>query len=244
MGSVNGGGVGGSLPIAIGAALAHRKHGRLCVRFQADGDMLYVNSALWTATHHRIPMLIVMHNNRAYHQEVMHLQRMANRRQRGMDVAHGGLPGSTITRSEHRLREDGPQHGRLCGGADFEPEGLAAGASARRGAGRKGRGSPARHHSPNRDSMPGEKRQRCHATGRTAHRRDGTAGGRNVGPREQASAAPAGNAAKGKTLFVERACWQCHGLAAQGGGVAGPRLAGRFPRGRRSRATCGDRPKR
>jgi len=96
MGSVNGGGVGGSLPIGIGGALAHKTHGRFCVRFQPDGDMLYVNSALWTATHHGIPMLFVMHNNRAYHQEVMHLQRMANRRQRGMDLAHGGLPGSTL----------------------------------------------------------------------------------------------------------------------------------------------------
>ena len=99
MGSVNGGGVGGSLPIAIGGALAHKKHGRLCVRFQPDGDMLYVNSALWTATHHRIPMLFVMHNNRAYHQEVMHLQRMANRRQRGMALAHGGLAGIDDQRS-------------------------------------------------------------------------------------------------------------------------------------------------
>jgi mono/diheme cytochrome c family protein len=45
----------------------------------------------------------------------------------------------------------------------------------------------------------------------------------------QAQATPAGNAEKGKKLFVERACWQCHGLAAQGGGIAGPRLAGRVP---------------
>ena len=97
MGAVNGGGIGGSMSIAIGAALAHRKNGRLCVRFQPDGDMLYVNSALWTATHHRIPMLFVMQNNRAYHQEVMHLQRMANRRQRGMQLAAAGLPGSTLT---------------------------------------------------------------------------------------------------------------------------------------------------
>jgi len=97
MGAVNGGGIGGSLSIAIGAALAHKKQGRFCVRFQPDGDMLYVNSALWTATHHRIPMLFVMQNNRAYHQEVMHLQRMANRRQRGMAVAHAGLTGSTIS---------------------------------------------------------------------------------------------------------------------------------------------------
>ena len=38
---------------------------------------------------------------------------------------------------------------------------------------------------------------------------------------------PRGDAASGAKLFVDRACWQCHGLAAQGGGIAGPRLAGR-----------------
>jgi acetolactate synthase-1/2/3 large subunit len=96
MGSANGGGVGGSLPIGIGGALAHRRDGRLCVRFQQDGDMMYVSGALWTATHHRIPMLFVMHNNRAYHQELMHLQRMANRRQRGVDNAHSGFTGTTL----------------------------------------------------------------------------------------------------------------------------------------------------
>ena len=44
---------------------------------------------------------------------------------------------------------------------------------------------------------------------------------------EAAAAAPQGNAASGAKLYVDRACWQCHGLAAQGGGIAGPRLAGR-----------------
>jgi mono/diheme cytochrome c family protein len=43
----------------------------------------------------------------------------------------------------------------------------------------------------------------------------------------QAPSEPQGNAANGARLFVDRACWQCHGLAAQGGGIAGPRLAGR-----------------
>ena len=38
---------------------------------------------------------------------------------------------------------------------------------------------------------------------------------------------PRGDAESGAKLFVDRACWQCHGLAAQGGGIAGPRLAGR-----------------
>src|SRR6185295_20034811 len=86
--------VGSSLPIAIGAALAHRKHGRLCVALQNDGDLMYAPGALWTAVHHRIPLLLVMHNNRAYHQEVMHIQRMANRRQRG--IINAGI-GTTIT---------------------------------------------------------------------------------------------------------------------------------------------------
>ena len=79
--------VGARLPIAVGAALAHRKHGRLCVGVQTDGDLMFAPGALWTAVHHRIPMLLVMHNNRAYHQEVMHLQRMANWRQRAINTA-------------------------------------------------------------------------------------------------------------------------------------------------------------
>ena len=57
---------------------------------QNDGDLLYGPGVLWTAAHHKIPVLFVMNNNRAYHEEVMHLQRMANRRERGIDRAHIG----------------------------------------------------------------------------------------------------------------------------------------------------------
>jgi mono/diheme cytochrome c family protein len=46
--------------------------------------------------------------------------------------------------------------------------------------------------------------------------------------RAQGPPTPQGNAEKGKKLYVERGCWQCHGLAAHGGGIAGPRLAGRL----------------
>jgi mono/diheme cytochrome c family protein len=38
---------------------------------------------------------------------------------------------------------------------------------------------------------------------------------------------PAANPDNGRKLYVDRACWQCHGQEAQGGGIAGPRLAGR-----------------
>lgn len=78
-------GVGYGLPAAVGAALAHQPHGRLVVNIQNDGDALYNAGALWTAVHHKIPMLTVMHNNRAYHQELMHVQRVSNWRDRGVD---------------------------------------------------------------------------------------------------------------------------------------------------------------
>jgi acetolactate synthase-1/2/3 large subunit len=87
-------GVGYTAPGSVGGALANRKHGRLSVAIQTDGDLMYGPGALWTAAHHRIPLLSVMHNNRAYHQEVMHVQRMANRHQRGIENA--GI-GTTIT---------------------------------------------------------------------------------------------------------------------------------------------------
>jgi len=78
-------GVGYAAPAAVGAAIAHKKHGRLPIAIQPDGDLMCANGVLWTAAHHKVPMLIMMHNNRAYHQEVMGLQGLANRRQRGID---------------------------------------------------------------------------------------------------------------------------------------------------------------
>jgi thiamine pyrophosphate-dependent acetolactate synthase large subunit-like protein len=90
IGASGGAGVGYGAPAAVGAALAHEKHGRLVVNIQADGDLMYAPGVLWTAAHHRIPLLSVMHNNRAYHQEVMHIQRMAVRHERGVDSAKLG----------------------------------------------------------------------------------------------------------------------------------------------------------
>ena len=87
IGGSGGAGVGYGAPAAIGAALANRKYGRLTINIQNDGDLMYAPGVLWTAAHHRIPLLSVMHNNRSYHQEVMHLQRMANRHNRGIERA-------------------------------------------------------------------------------------------------------------------------------------------------------------
>jgi acetolactate synthase I/II/III large subunit len=94
IGGSGGAGIGYTAPGSVGAALANKKHGRLTVAIQPDGDLMYAPGILWTAAHHHIPLLMVMHNNRAYHQELMHLQRMANRHNRGVERAHVG---TTIT---------------------------------------------------------------------------------------------------------------------------------------------------
>jgi thiamine pyrophosphate-dependent acetolactate synthase large subunit-like protein len=75
---------------ALGAAVANRKYGRLTIAIQPDGDLMCAPGILWTAAHHKIPILYIMHNNRAYHQEVMGIQGVANRRNRGIDRIHIG----------------------------------------------------------------------------------------------------------------------------------------------------------
>ncbi|MBV8844404.1 MAG: twin-arginine translocation signal domain-containing protein [Bryobacterales bacterium] len=86
IGGAGGEGVGYLAPAALGAAVANKKHGRLSVSIQSDGDLMMANGVLWTSAHHRIPLLTVMHNNRAYHQEIMQLQRVANQHNRGVDI--------------------------------------------------------------------------------------------------------------------------------------------------------------
>jgi acetolactate synthase-1/2/3 large subunit len=113
IGGSGGAGVGYTAPASVGAALANKKEGRLTVTIQPDGDLMYAPGILWTAAHHHIPLLMVMHNNRAYHQETMHLQRMANRHNRGVDRAHVG---TTIT-------DPDIDYARVAGGLGVHAEG-------------------------------------------------------------------------------------------------------------------------
>ena len=85
MGGEGGYGLGYGLPAAIGAAIAHRDAGRTPVAILGDGDVMMLPGALWTLAHHQIPLLVIMHNNRAWHQETMHIRRMASRRNRGSE---------------------------------------------------------------------------------------------------------------------------------------------------------------
>jgi thiamine pyrophosphate-dependent acetolactate synthase large subunit-like protein len=114
IGGSGGAGLGYGAPSAVGAALAHRGQGRLPINIQTDGDMLYVPGVFWTAAHHQSPLLTVVHNNRGYHQEFMHLQRMAARRQRGAD-------GSSLVGNE--LNNPAPDLAAIAGGMGVWSEG-------------------------------------------------------------------------------------------------------------------------
>lgn len=91
IGGSGGYGVGYQPVAALGAALAHRDAGgRVVVSITGDGEFNMAPHTLWTAAHHGIPYLTIIQNNRAYHQEVMHVQRMANRHNRGLRNVHIG----------------------------------------------------------------------------------------------------------------------------------------------------------
>ena len=91
IGGSGGSGVGYQPVAALGAALAHRDAGgRTPISITGDGEFNMAPHTLWTAAHHKIPYLTIIQNNRAYHQEVMHLQHMANRHNRNVENAHIG----------------------------------------------------------------------------------------------------------------------------------------------------------
>jgi len=77
--------------ISLGVALAHRDAGRLVVDLQPDGDLMFDAGALWVAAKHKIPMLIVMYNNRAYYNDWEHQIRMAKKRSTPVERAHIGM---------------------------------------------------------------------------------------------------------------------------------------------------------
>ncbi|MDX1480391.1 MAG: thiamine pyrophosphate-binding protein [Woeseiaceae bacterium] len=91
LGQAGAGGMGYILGASVGAALAARDRGRIVINIQPDGDLNYVPASLWTAAHYRLPLLTIMHNNRAYHQEFMYAQHLTAARRRGIDRAHTGL---------------------------------------------------------------------------------------------------------------------------------------------------------
>ena len=87
LGSDGGGGLGAGPGHTVGAALALRdgNSGRIAIGICGDGDFLMGATALWTAAHYRIPLLIVVANNRSFYNDEVHQERVARMRNRPVE---------------------------------------------------------------------------------------------------------------------------------------------------------------
>ena len=85
LGHSGGGGVGSGPGMAVGAALALKGSERMPVAIIGDGDFLMGVTALWTATHYQLPMLIVVANNHSYFNDEVHQERVARTRGRPVE---------------------------------------------------------------------------------------------------------------------------------------------------------------
>jgi thiamine pyrophosphate-dependent acetolactate synthase large subunit-like protein len=85
LGGDGGAGLGSGPGIAVGAALGARGSGRPVVSVLGDGDTLMAPSALWTAAHHSLPVLVVVANNQSYFNDEEHQERVARVRSRPVE---------------------------------------------------------------------------------------------------------------------------------------------------------------
>ncbi len=84
-------GTGTQVGISLGVALANKEKGRLTVSIQPDGDLMFDAGSLWIAAYHKIPMLVVMYNNRAYYNDWEHQIAIAKYRGRNEEMAFLGM---------------------------------------------------------------------------------------------------------------------------------------------------------
>ena len=80
-----GAGIGSGPGMAVGAALALRGTNRLPVAIMGDGDYLMNVQALWTAAHYKVPLLILVVNNRSFFNDEIHQERVARMRSRPVE---------------------------------------------------------------------------------------------------------------------------------------------------------------
>ena len=113
-----GAGIGSGPGMAVGAALALRGSGRIPVALTGDGDFLMGVTALWTATHYRIPLLVVVANNRSFFNDELHQERVA--RTRGRPVENRWI-GQRIATPDIDLAAMGRAQGALGFGPVTEP---------------------------------------------------------------------------------------------------------------------------
>ncbi len=123
VGGSGGAGIGAGPGISVGAALALRGSGRLPVSVCGDGDFLMGATALWTAVHYNIPLLVVVANNRSFFNDELHQERVARMRSRpvenrwiGQRIADPEIDLAQLARAQGAVG-----FGPVTDGADLEP---------------------------------------------------------------------------------------------------------------------------
>ena len=82
LGADGGAGIGSGPGLAVGAALALRGSGRVPIAVLGDGDFVMGASAIWTAAHYRLPLLVIVANNQSYFNDELHQEAVATARGR------------------------------------------------------------------------------------------------------------------------------------------------------------------
>jgi thiamine pyrophosphate-dependent acetolactate synthase large subunit-like protein len=82
LGKDGGGGLGSGPGLSVGAALALQGLGRHAISMLGDGDFCMGATAIWTAVRHRIPLLVLINNNRSYFNDELHQETVARTRGR------------------------------------------------------------------------------------------------------------------------------------------------------------------
>lgn len=85
LGFDGGGGLGAGPGMAVGVGLALKGTGRIPLSIVGDGDFLQGATALWTAAHYRIPMLVIVANNRSNYNDEIHQEVVARERNRPVE---------------------------------------------------------------------------------------------------------------------------------------------------------------
>jgi len=81
-GKDGGGGIGSGPGMAVGAALANHTRGRDTIAVLGDGDFCMGANAIWSAVHAKVPLLVIINNNRSYFNDELHQETVARRRDR------------------------------------------------------------------------------------------------------------------------------------------------------------------
>jgi thiamine pyrophosphate-dependent acetolactate synthase large subunit-like protein len=82
LGKDGGGGLGSGPGISVGSALALQDMGRYAISMLGDGDFCMGVTAIWSAVRHKIPLLVIINNNRSYFNDELHQENVAKTRGR------------------------------------------------------------------------------------------------------------------------------------------------------------------